>query len=399
MYYQESDTLVADQFFAEEDVAAVDSYLYDNRGGAVRLARAADFTNLDILQLESLLSAYVDAGVVTQLPVAICERDDVPLAEPGPSGEYFCDLCEQTYPREQVVFETAYRPRETRFECGDRLPSAHGGTPDVAGIDRIIGCSNPNRTADVVFIHGLDGDAMSTWHPRHRPNRFWPKWIGEDIPEVGVWSLGYQASSMGWKGTSMPLLDRAVNTLSILEAAGIGQHPVIFIVHSLGGLLAKQMQRTGRDLGNPAWRQIADNIAGIFFVATPHSGSNLANYTRYLATVLRTTATVKDLEAHNPALRDLNSWFRNNCRSLGTDVEVVYETRKTHGVAVVDPTSSDPGIPGVIPIPIDADHVTICKPDSREQLVYARARRFVESVLTRLDSARGSRPGTRGETG
>lgn len=36
-----------------------------------------------------------------------------------------------------------------------------------------------------------------------------------------------------------------------------------------------------------------------------------------------------------------------------------------------------PQIPELIPVPLDADHVAICKPDSRDSLLYRRVRVFV----------------------
>ena len=70
-------------------------------------------------------------------------------------------------------------------------------------------CENPERVADVIFVHGLDGNARTTWHPNDKPNDFWPEWLGNDLPQVGIWSLGYAVSSSAWKGTTMPLVDRA----------------------------------------------------------------------------------------------------------------------------------------------------------------------------------------------
>ena len=67
----------------------------------------------------------------------------------------------------------------------------------------------------------------------------------------------------------------------------------------------------------------------------------------------------------------------------GIRVEVLFETQSTCGVTVVDPTSSDPGMAGVIPIPVDADHISICKPASKAHLVFARTKLFIEKVLGR----------------
>src|SRR5262249_35708976 len=51
------------------------------------------------------------------------------------------------------------------------------------------------------------------------------------------------------------------------------------------------------------------------------------------------------------------------------------------GVIVVDDRSADPGIPGVVPIPLDEDHLSICKPTSRQSLLYRRVLRFVKECL------------------
>lgn len=60
----------------------------------------------------------------------------------------------------------------------------------MAEIVPVANTNEPSRTADVVFLHGLDGDARVTWGAKRRGadfdlDAFWPRWLGEDIPEVG----------------------------------------------------------------------------------------------------------------------------------------------------------------------------------------------------------------------
>lgn len=182
------------------------------------------------------------------------------------------------------------------------------GRTGMDGLQKISGCDSPNRAADIIFVHGLDGDACTTWHPKDRPDAFWPAWLGEDIPAVGVWSLGYAVSASAWKGHTMPLADRATNILDWLELDGIGCRPVMFICHSLGGLLVKQVLRHAGDFGNPAWKAVATQTKAVVFLSTPHSGADLASWVQYIGGLLRATVSVEELEAHHPRLRELNLW-------------------------------------------------------------------------------------------
>lgn len=253
-------------------------------------------------------------------------------------------------------------------------------TNSTAGLNKITGCDNSNRTADVIFIHGLDGDAFTTWEAERKRENFWPQWLGEELPYIGVWSLGYAVSSNAWRGSAMPLTDRATNVLDQLNNSGIGNYPIVFICHSLGGLLVKQMLRNANDFGNADYKQIADQTRGIVFLSTPHSGSNIANWINHLSILLRPTVTLQELQAHQPGLRNLNLWFCNHEKTPQTKILIYYEKIPLNGLLVVDETSANPGIKGVIPIPMDDDHVTICKPKDKNAQVYLGVKKLVEQI-------------------
>ena len=249
------------------------------------------------------------------------------------------------------------------------------------GLQKISGGDDPGRVADVIFVHGLDGDARATWHPKDRPDAFWPAWLGEDLPAVGVWSLGYAVSASAWKGHAMPLADRATNVLDQLDLDGIGRRPIVFICHSLGGLLVKQMLRHAADFGNPPWKAIVTQTRAIVFLSTPHSGADLASWIKHIGTLLRSTVSVEELEAHHPRLRELNLWYRHHVADFDLATVVYCEKRPIAGLLVVNETTADPGIAGVIPIPVDEDHVSICKPASKDSQIYRRVKRLVEDIV------------------
>ncbi|WP_265278111.1 esterase/lipase family protein [Nostoc sp. KVJ3] len=250
---------------------------------------------------------------------------------------------------------------------------------------KISGCDNLSRIGDVIFVHGLGGNPRGTWHPQGKGNddNFWPSWLGSDFPDLGIWSLGYDVEPFKWKGSTMPLVDRATNSLAILDSYDIGSRPLLFITHSMGGLLVKQMLRHALDFGDPKWKKIVEQTKGIVFLSTPHSGSDLANWVKYIGGFLLPSISVEELEAHHARLRELNNVYRNHDILSQISIEVYCEKLKTSGIMVVNETSADPGIKNVIPIPVDCDHLSICRPNSSDDLIYRRVKRFITERLNK----------------
>ena len=225
---------------------------------------------------------------------------------------------------------------------------------------RVGGTMVEDRLVDVVFVHGLDGDKRTTWQfNADDEDSFWPQLLYNDIPTCGIWSFGYEAHSSEWfHGKTMPILDRATNFAAFLASEGLGSRPLFFVTHSLGGLVVKQMLRSrfDQDRNSPLLTQ----TKGIFFFATPHAGSDLSKLVQWMQ-FYRPSVLVGELEAGAASLRDLNYWYRANCDELGIVTTVFFETRPTRGFLVVDQASSDPGIPSATLVPVDANHVEICK--------------------------------------
>ena len=75
---------------------------------------------------------------------------------------------------------------------------------------------------------------------------------------------------------------------------------------------------------------------------------------------------------------ELNDWYRDHVNDLGITTFVYCERLTTKGILVVNATTANPGIAGVKAVPIDEDHISICKPCNRQAQVYRRVKRLIE---------------------
>ncbi|MGX5733350.1 esterase/lipase family protein [Bosea thiooxidans] len=254
---------------------------------------------------------------------------------------------------------------------------------------------------DIVFVHGLDGDAHGTWqHAANNDRDYWPRWIADDLPEAAVWTVGYDASALAWLGAAMPITQRANNLLALMEAYGIGSRPLTFVTHSMGGLIVKQMMRAAEGLGVEEFSAFVRQTRLIVFVSVPHHGSFIANYLDALRVLFRPSAAAKDLRATQPNLFDLNQWFREFVKRHQVRVVSFHEETETSGALIVSRESADFGYPGHISIGETLDHIAICKPRDRNSLVALRTgaalQQFVRSVAEQKCEPLGASHGNTG---
>src|SRR5208283_4000783 len=111
-------------------------------------------------------------------------------------------------------------------------------TPDSEGLHFITGPEKTKRQADIVFVHGLGGGSHSTRRNGKEGKAghfFWPEELGKDLPQCGIWSIGYPAGFTGLGKLGMLIEQRAGNVAFKLGKAGLGSRPIVFVTHSMGG--------------------------------------------------------------------------------------------------------------------------------------------------------------------
>ncbi|MBO1055837.1 MAG: hypothetical protein HEQ27_04600 [Dolichospermum sp. JUN01] len=271
----------------------------------------------------------------------------------------------------------------------------------IGGLIKISGCDRLYRRGNVIFIHGLGGNALSTWHPEEQcDNVFWFKELEKERPDLSIWSFAYKAPPFKSNDAAMPLQLLANNLLKELKNNDIDKLPIIFITHSMGGLLVKAMLRLAKDASNPINDAIIQKSKGVVFLSTPHNGSSLAYIVDGIGSGL-TNVNVKELRPDNIELNSLNTWYRENVELMAIETEVYFETKPTRsGVAqilVVDINSSNPGIRGVIPTAVDADHISIAKPQDINNIVYRGVSRFIEKLIPKKNFFYIERPPNEGK--
>jgi hypothetical protein len=257
------------------------------------------------------------------------------------------------------------------------------------------------RQLDVVFVHGLGGDPIATWRSGTDENTSWPHWLALEFgTHIGVWSLGYAAAPSKWQGVRVPFFGgkepdagaamslprRAENALDLLVGAGIGQRPVCFITHSLGGLLVKGILRRSADSQfAPERLQVVEQCRGVLFLATPHHGSRLADLAGAIKVYLPSVSTL-DLKDNDDHLMDLYEWYRGYALTHHILTRSYYENKETKGVViVVSRSSADPGVAGDTargPTPLDRDHLEISKPRNRQDQAYIGSTQLIRLILS-----------------
>ena len=148
---------------------------------------------------------------------------------------------------------------------------------------------------DIVFVHGLTGDAAHTWTHKDSENRKpWPaELLSSDLPGARIMSFGYDADVVNvWSPASQNRIgNHALDLLGGLtrERAkdGSEHRKLLFVAHSLGGLLVQDCLCLSKNNADEHLRNLSSCTIGLAFLGTPNHGSDRAAWAHFGTNLLK----------------------------------------------------------------------------------------------------------------
>ncbi|KAJ5623510.1 hypothetical protein N7490_012115, partial [Penicillium lividum] len=261
---------------------------------------------------------------------------------------------------------------------------------------------------DFVFVHGLNplgrnDHPFQTW--THANGKFWPKdFLAEDMPFARVFVYGYNSSVTNAQTMSTASIKDHANTLlNLLDMErdpSISALPpkIIFIGHSLGGLVIKQALLNAKE--DPKYNSIRTATSGLVFFGTPHRGAKAVELGKIAARVARfiskgqASNDLLDCLEHNSLFtRQMSDRFRHQLEDYrvvsfieGKEVQIGGIGPASLSHLVVDEESAVLGLSGLreTQLKLDADHSQMCKVATRGpmyRLIKGNIKQLVDQAL------------------
>jgi len=245
-------------------------------------------------------------------------------------------------------------------------------------------CDVPLPLLDIVFVHGLGGNADESWtHVTHDGTKtFWPGLLHDNFSNARISLLSYPTTRLGklLGGNDMGFLTVAAGVTDTLCSHSAGIRPIVFIAHSLGGIVLKAALRLCHGSTDSRKQALLAETKAVVLFGTPNSGTSIGNIAA--KTVGLASMQVAELARADSVLLELAQWFRGQCGNTKIRVHAFYETEAMSGAMVVDAASANPGVDGCDPVPLTANHVELCKLSSTEAQAFTSTVAFLENALS-----------------
>ncbi|KAI9765368.1 MAG: Ras GTPase ras2 [Geoglossum simile] len=270
----------------------------------------------------------------------------------------------------------------------------------------------PNAEVDIVFVHGLQGHPERSWANspekpkpslRERLLRrsvgvsaaaesvYWPydflcKHSDFASSRILIWGYDTKVIRELFGASDQQNISQHGNNLMVMlqqERKSDPTRPLIFVAHSLGGIIVKTVLNISRhSTHQPQYLTIYSSTAGVIFLGTPHGGSGSADW-GLLASNLTKLAlqgpsrrVLKGLKPNSELLENLRRSFLQMLEDGHFSIHSFYETLPMFGLYGLDGlvVPYDSALVGhakkEISLGIHGNHSGICKFSTTDDLGY-----------------------------
>ncbi|XP_005182633.1 protein SERAC1 [Musca domestica] len=227
----------------------------------------------------------------------------------------------------------------------------------------------------------------------------WPmEWLPEDHPNTRIIGIDYTSAVTEWSANFTKycpcekgqghIETRANSLLERISMSDIGKdRPVVWIGHSMGGILTKLILMKAKDSKDPKVQQLAQNTSSIVFLGTPHRGSPIAKWKQHMQMILSPSIEVKEMEENAPRLLELHEQFMNCLRTCFRNIKVVSiaEGKPTMLTSFKFPlrivTEESARINYGDFYVLKDDHLSLSKPIFRQSFLYKRLLQVIDETV------------------
>ncbi|KAI8680929.1 hypothetical protein NCS55_00341800 [Fusarium keratoplasticum] len=247
---------------------------------------------------------------------------------------------------------------------------------------------------DIVAIHGLGGHPFKTWTEKEGRHLWLRDSLPVHVPQARIMTFGYDSTVVFGKSRSQ-IHDYAMDLASRLEMLRQRpqerDRPVIFICHSLGGVVFKEFLIQVA-LNKDSFEHLAQSVSGVIFLGCPHRGSRVASHARLLSRIVNAATLgagtrsdlIKMLQVSSTELEAVSRHATYPLKSLV--IVSFYEQVPTGPSMVVEPFSAILGLPNERAIPVNTDHRGLAHVSPRKPQqylpVWSSIKELAEGCLT-----------------
>ncbi|KAI9767398.1 MAG: hypothetical protein M1839_004517 [Geoglossum umbratile] len=218
-------------------------------------------------------------------------------------------------------------------------PNGENGTSSIKIDTHFLGFTpvnpvngGPDHQVDCIAITGLSSHPFGSWKQRNGEFMWLRDCLPSDLEGARILLYGYntnllQSQAFQNIGDLAIAFSQAVRSIRQNNVRGVIPRPLVFISHSLGGVVLKKAIVHMRD-GDETDRELFNSIYGVVFFGVPNQGIRIEHWLPMVKGQANENL-IRDLGPHSTYLRTVHDEFRAAFSFPDYAILALYETEKT----------------------------------------------------------------------